>query len=100
MSQTRSVKVVRMKAPTGGAAGACAAAEASAMRPATMARDAIALAFDAIGGVAAFAEWIKASEDNRKLFYTNLYPKIIAIQPGEEPEAPAIHEIRRTIVHP
>ena len=90
MAQTRTGKVVRMKTGAG----------APPLRPATMARDAIALAFDEIGGVAAFAEWIKASEDNRKLFYTNLYPKIIAIQPGEEPEAPPIAEIRRTIVRP
>jgi hypothetical protein len=95
MSQAGSGKVVRIRARTRTAAAAAAAP----VKP-IVARDAIALAFQAIGGVAAFAEWIKASEDNRKLFYTNLYPKIIAIQPGEEPEAPAIHEIRRTIVHP
>jgi hypothetical protein len=67
---------------------------------ATAARDAIALAFDEIGGVAALAEWVMASEDNRKIFYTNLYPKIISSQPGGEPEIPMITEIRRTIVRP
>ena len=69
-------------------------------RLATAARDAIALAFDEIGGVAALAEWVKASEDNRKIFYTNLYPKIISSQAGGEAESPAITEIRRTIVRP
>jgi hypothetical protein len=88
---------VRLKARS----RAAKAAAAQTSKPPIVARDAIAMAFEAIGGVAAFAEWIKASEDNRKLFYTNLYPKIVALQPAEEPEAPAmIHEIRRTIVHP
>ena len=101
MAQAGSGKVVRLKARGRAAVRAAAAAAAPAPRPPIVARDAIALAFEAIGGVAAFAEWIKASEDNRKLFYTNLYPKIVALQPAEEPEAPAtIHEIRRTIVHP
>ena len=98
MSQAGSGKVVRIRGRS--RAGAKAAAASSAKAP-IVARDAIAMAFEAIGGVAAFAEWIKASEDNRKTFYTNLYPKIVALQPAEEPEAPAtIHEIRRTIVHP
>lgn len=66
----------------------------------TAARDAIALAFDEIGGVSALAEWVKASEDNRKLFYTNLYPKIIAAPLGGDPESPVIREIRRTIIRP
>ena len=90
MAQPRTGKVVRMKTGAG----------APPVRPPTIARDAIAAAFDAIGGVAALAEWVKASEDNRKIFYTNLYPKIISSQLGGEPENPTIHEIRRTIVRP
>ena len=69
-------------------------------RLAPAAREAIARAFDEIGGVSALAEWVKASEDNRKLFYTNLYPKIIGGQAGGDPESPRITEIRRTIVRP
>jgi len=69
-------------------------------RAAPIARDAIALAFEEIGGVAALAEWIRASEDNRKIFYTNLYPKLIAVQEGAEPERAPIDEVRFTIVRP
>jgi hypothetical protein len=78
------------------------AGKAAAPAPlATVARDAIALAFEEIGGVSALAEWVKASEDNRKAFYTNLYPKLIALQAGDgEAEHPAVSEIRRSIVRP
>ncbi|MBV9883081.1 MAG: hypothetical protein JO276_08740 [Sphingomonadaceae bacterium] len=82
-------------------APARAAAKPETAARATAARDAIALAFDEIGGVSALAEWVKASEENKKAFYTNLYPKLIALQAaGGEAEQPAITEIRRTIVYP
>ena len=64
----------------------------------TLARDAIAEAFDEAGGVAALAEWIMASDDNRKIFYTNLYPKLIAVQGDAEPQHERIDEVRRIIV--
>jgi len=66
----------------------------------TLARDAIALAFDEAGGVAALAEWIMANADNRKIFYTNLYPKLIGVQAEAEPERERIDEVRYTIVRP
>lgn len=46
----------------------------------TIARDAIAQAFDRIGGVDAFVDWIEGSEDHRKLFYATLYPKLLTLQ--------------------
>ena len=82
-------------------AAAPAAAKKEAAPPVSIARDAIALAFEEIGGVSALAEWVKASEDNRKAFYTTLYPKLIALQAaGGETEQAPITEIRRTIVYP
>ena len=68
--------------------------------PPTLARDAIALAFDQAGGVAALAEWIMAHEDNRKIFYTNLYPKLIGVQADPAPAHEPIDEVRWTIVRP
>lgn len=65
-----------------------------------MARDAVAQAFEEVGGVAALAEWVEASDDNRKIFYATIYPKILSLQAGGDPEFEPIHEIRRTIVHP
>jgi hypothetical protein len=63
-------------------------------------RDAIALAFDEIGGVSALAEWVAASNDNRKIFYATIYPKILSLDFGGEAEVPAITEVRRVIVRP
>jgi hypothetical protein len=63
-------------------------------------RDAIALAFDEIGGVAALASWVEASDDNRKIFYATIYPKILSLDFGGEPAAAAIDEVRWTIVRP
>jgi hypothetical protein len=63
-------------------------------------REAIALAFEEIGGVSALAEWVMGSDDNRKVFYATIYPKILALDLGAETEAEPITEIRRTIVYP
>jgi hypothetical protein len=63
-------------------------------------RDAIALAFDEIGGVSALAEWVAASDDNRKIFYATIYPKILSLDFGGEPDGAAIDEVRYTIVRP
>ena len=74
-----------LKARSRAAVAAKAAAAAPPARPPIVARDAIALAFEAIGGVGrASPNGSKASDDNRKIFYTNLYPKIVALQPAEE----------------
>lgn len=61
-------------------------------------RDAIALAFDEIGGVSALAEWVAASEDNRKIFYATIYPKILALDFAGDADFQPIEEVRRTIV--
>ena len=63
-------------------------------------REAIALAFDEIGGVSALAEWVMGSEDNRKTFYATIYPKILALDFGGDAEAEPIDEVRWTIVRP
>jgi hypothetical protein len=62
--------------------------------------EAVALAFEKAGGVTALAEWVEASDDNRKIFYATIYPKILSLQAGGEPERPAIDEVRYTIVRP
>jgi hypothetical protein len=68
--------------------------------PAPSARDAVARAFEEIGGVAALAEWIESSEDNRKVFYATIYPKILSLPAGGDAEASPIDEVRYTIVRP
>ena len=62
--------------------------------------EAVALAFEEIGGVAALAAWVETNDDNRKIFYATIYPKILSLQGGGEPEVEPITEIRRVIVRP
>jgi hypothetical protein len=92
---------MRERAPAGAARTASVARKATAPgKPVTAARDAIALAFEEVGGVSALAAWVEASEDNRKIFYATIYAKIIPLQPGGDAEEPVIHEIRRTYIRP
>jgi len=63
-------------------------------------REAIAQAFDEIGGVSALADWVSASDDNRKIFYSTIYPKILALDFGGESGREPIDEVRWTIVRP
>ena len=89
-----------MAAPGSNGPPRAALASSASGRPGPTPRDAIALAFDEIGGVSALAEWVAASDDNRKVFYATIYPKILSLDLGGEPEAPAIDEVRRVIVRP
>jgi hypothetical protein len=68
--------------------------------PAPTACEAVAQAFEEIGGVTALAEWVEANDDNRKTFYATIYPKILSLQAVGEPDLEPITEIRRVIVRP
>jgi hypothetical protein len=48
------------------------------------AKDAIAQAFDRVGGVNALVDWIEKSDDNRKIFYSTIHPKLIPVQVSGE----------------
>ena len=74
-----------------------------------VAREAVAMAFEGIGGVPKLIEWAKKSDENRKIFYTMVWPKIIPLQVGMDPNnpitvthielvAPAIEEAARAAV--
>lgn len=58
------------------------------------AKEAIELAFDGIGGVKALTAWAKT---NRTVFYSNVWPKLLPLQIGGDPENPIITE---TIIRP
>jgi hypothetical protein len=64
------------------------------------AKDAIAQAFDRTGGIDRLVTWVEASEDNRKVFYASIYPKLIPVQLTGEGGGPLVHEIRRSLVRP
>lgn len=65
------------------------------------AKDAIATAFEDLGGTDALVEWAKLHPDNRKVFYSQIWPKIVPLQVSGEGGGPVQYqEIRRTIVRP
>lgn len=61
------------------------------------AKEVIAEAFDRIGGTAALVEWAKLNGDNRKAFYTIIWPKIIPLTVGGDADNP-LTIIERRIV--
>lgn len=64
------------------------------------AKDAIAQAADKLGGTNRIVAWAKADPKNEAAFWSTIYPKLIPLQMGGDPDNPLIHELRRTIVKP
>ena len=46
----------------------------------TIAKDALAYAFDKLGGQDALVDWANADPDNRKIFYQTIWPKLLPLQ--------------------
>ena len=46
----------------------------------TIAKEALAYAFDKLGGQDALVEWCKQDPDNLKTFYTTIWPKLLPLQ--------------------
>lgn len=68
-----------------------------------LAKEAIAQAFDALGGTDGLVKWAKADPDNTKVFYATIWPKIIPVQTelsGPDGGALQVQEVRRYIVDP
>lgn len=57
------------------------------------AKEAFALAFDALGGYEAMVAWAKSDPDNRKVFYT-LYARLIPVDVTTEGKALTFQVIR------
>lgn len=64
------------------------------------AKDAIAEAFGKMGGTAALVTWADKSDDNRKVFYAQIWPKIVPLTVGGDKDNPLVTEIRRIRVEP
>lgn len=64
------------------------------------AKEAIALAAAGLGGTDRLITWAKEDPLNERAFWATIYPKLLPLQVGGDPENPVIHEIRRKIVSP
>lgn len=59
-----------------------------------MAKEAISLAFDQLGGTDALVTWAKSDPDNMKVFYAQIWTKIIPLQVnGSGNEGQHVHEV-------
>jgi len=66
-----------------------------------IAKEAIALAADQLGGTKRLVNWAKEDPKNEAAFWTTIYPKLLPLQvngPGEDGEH--IHKVVREIVRP
>jgi hypothetical protein len=45
-----------------------------------IAKDALAYAFDALGGQEALYQWAKSNPSNLRVFYTHIWPKLLPLQ--------------------
>ncbi len=64
------------------------------------AKEAIHQAFEDMGGVPALIQWADKSDDNRKVFYSVIWPKIIPLTIGGDPGNPVLAVIEQHIVRP
>lgn len=63
-----------------------------------LAKQAIAEAFEKLGGTEALVAWAKDSDDNKRVFYSTIWPKIIPVQTeltGKDGEAIQIEQRTR-----
>ena len=43
-----------------------------------------------LGGAAGLLAWVRRSEKNEQLFWCNIFPKLLALQPDNEPNKPPL----------
>lgn len=63
------------------------------------AKEAIEIAAEGLGGVSRMTEWARESETNERIFWSQIYTKLLPLQVTGDSEAPlAIKTIERVIV--
>jgi hypothetical protein len=64
------------------------------------AKEAIHEAFEKLGGVKGLTDWAEKDDDNRKVFYAQIWPKIVPLALAGDKDNPLVTEIRRIRVEP
>ena len=64
------------------------------------AKEAIAEAAEQLGGVNRITEWAKEDAKNESAFWTTIYPKLIPVQVGGDPNNPIRNRVELVIVDP
>jgi hypothetical protein len=58
-----------------------------------MAKEAIVLAADRLGGVDRLVAWAQADAKNEAAFWTSLYPRLLPVQGGGDPNSPVVIQV-------
>jgi hypothetical protein len=64
------------------------------------AKSVIAEAAEKLGGVKRMVEWAQEEPANERAFWATIYPKLVALTIGGDPNNPVVTEIRRIRVEP
>jgi phage tail sheath gpL-like len=64
------------------------------------AKSVIAEAAESLGGVKRIVAWAKEAPENERAFWATIYPKLVSITLGGDPNNPLVTEIRRIRVEP
>lgn len=65
-----------------------------------LAKDAINMAADKLGGVDRLVAWAKEDPQNERAFWATIYPKLIPVALSGDPDNPIKHVIERIVVDP
>ena len=63
-----------------------------------LAKDAINMAAERIGGVERLVAWIEEDPQNERVFWSSIYPKLIPVALSGDPDSPIHHVIERRVV--
>lgn len=65
-----------------------------------VAKEAIATAAEQLGGTERLVAWAQENSKNEHAFWSSIYPKLLPLQVGGDPDAPLVHRIVREFVRP
>jgi len=96
MSNTKIVKSADKRKPPRAGMGR---PKGALNKTTTAAKDAIALAFEGLGGTQRLIDWAKEEPENERAFWTSIYPKLLPLQLTGDANNPLhITNITRVIV--
>jgi hypothetical protein len=88
MSNTKIVKSADKRKPPRAGMGR---PKGALNKTTTAAKDAIALAFEGLGGTQRLIDWAKEEPENERAFWTSIYPKLLPLQVNGELTSTVTH---------
>jgi hypothetical protein len=69
-------------------------------RTTTAAKEAIALAAEALGGTDRLVAWAQEDPTNERVFWGTIYPKLLPLQLAGDPDGAPIRTVQKIILEP